>query len=199
MVPNGLMVLGRLSCPLYSSKYLFITTITSFSLSDLAEQIAAIVVLTLIAVGILTACSLAQCYRTRTGFFAARRRRDHEARVSSTKAYELRQMFRVLSHTGHYDSAAAAERARRLKSTDGSVAKRNAKVPLSPSANELSVRPNASANARGITKKCRHRSGVICGSCSEEKTRLTPLLELDGKNEEEPGSGKGIVLSGPNI
>ena len=108
-------------------------------------------------------------------------------------------MFRVLSHTGHYDSAAAAERARRLKSTDGTVAKRNAKVQLSPSANELSVRTNASANARGITKKCRHRSGVICGSCSEEKTRLTPLLELDGKSEEEPGSGKGTVLSGPNI
>ena len=105
-------------------------------------------------------------------------------------------MFRVLSHTGHYDSAAAAERARRLKSTDGTVAKRNAKVQLSPSAND---RTNASANARGITKKCRHRSGVICGSCSEEKTRLTPLLELDGKSEEEPGSGKGTVLSGPNI
>ena len=192
------MVFGRLSCPLYSSKYLFITTITSFSLSDLAEQIAAIVVLTLIAVGILTACSLAQCYRTRTGFFAARRRRDHEARVSSTKAYELRQMFRVLSHTGHYDSAAAAERARRLKNTDGTVAKRNAKVLLPPSANELSDRPTASANARGIIKKCRHRSGVICGSCSEEKTRLTPLLEHDGKSEEGPGSGKGMILSCAN-
>ena len=168
--------------------------------SDLAEQIAAIVVLTIIAVGILTACSLAQCYRARTGFFAARRRRDHEARVSSTKANELRQMFRVLSHTGHYDSAAAAERARLMKTPDSAAAKKNSKALLSPCNNDLSVRPiapaaaaAAAATASGIAKKCRHRSGA-CGGCSDEKRRLAPLMEHDVKSEEEPGSGLGVML-----
>ena len=168
--------------------------------SDLAEQIAAIVVLTIIAVGILTACSLAQCYRARTGFFAARRRRDHEARVSSTKANELRQMFRVLSHTGHYDSAAAAERARLMKTPDSAAAKKNSKALLSPCNNDLSVRPiapaaaaSAAATASGIAKKCRHRSGA-CGGCSDEKRRLAPLMEHDVKSEEEPGSGLGVML-----
>ena len=158
--------------------------------SDLAEQIAAIVVLTIIAVGILTACSLAQCYRARTGFFAARRRRDHEARVSSTKANELRQMFRVLSHTGHYDSAAAAERARLMKTPDSAAAKKNSKALLSPCNNDLS---DLSATASGIAKKCRHRSGA-CGGCSDEKRRLAPLMEHDVKSEEEPGSGLGVML-----
>ena len=183
----------RLNLPLYIHLRLLF-------FSDLAEQIAAIVVLTIIAVGILTACSLAQCYRARTGFFAARRRRDHEARVSSTKASELRQMFRVLSHTGHYDSAAAAERARLMKAPDSAAAKKNSKALLSPCNNDLSIRPiapaaaaAATATASGIAKKCRHRSGA-CGGCSDEKRRLAPLMEHDVKSEEEPGSGLGVML-----
>ena len=113
-------------------------------------------------------------------------------------------MFRVLSHTGHYDSAAAAERARLMKTPDSAAAKKNSKALLSPCNNDLSVRPiapaaaaaaaAATASASGIAKKCRHRSGA-CGGCSDEKRRLAPLMEHDVKSEEEPGSGLGVMLS----
>ena len=106
-------------------------------------------------------------------------------------------MFRVLSHTGHYDSAAAAERACLMKATDSAAAKKNSKALLSPCINQLSVGSSVTddaATASGIARKCRHRSGT-CGSCSDEKRRLEPLMEQDAKSEEEVGSGLGPKLS----
>ena len=194
MILNSLLAMLDFDLQPSLSRFLAIafTHLGYLIFSDLAEQIAAIVVLTIIAVGILTACSLAQCYRTRTGFFTARRRRDHEERASSNKANELRQMFRVLSHTGHYDSAATAERARRMKAHNSAAAKRTSKALLSPCNNELAVRPNPAAGP-GMARNCRHGNGASSG-CSDEMRRLAPLIEHDGKSEEGPGNGLGGIL-----
>ena len=142
------------------------------NISDLAEQIVAIVILTIIAVGILTACSLAQCYRARTGFFAGRRTHD-EAGVSPTKASELRQMFRALSHTGHYDSAAAAERARLMQVANARELSKDKKVAASAN-HQLGIGSTA------IPRQCccRHKSGAGC--CCSDKRMLGPLMEREG-------------------
>ena len=148
------------------------------NISDLAEQIVAIVILTIIAVGILTACSLAQCYRARTGFFAARRRHD-EVGVSPSKVNELRQMFRALSHTGHYDSAAAAERARLMQAAEARELNKDKIVAASLPNRQLGI---------GSTEiprqcRCRHKSGAGCG-CSD-KRMLGPLMEQERNTEQE--------------
>ena len=150
-----------------------LSSCTCVGVSDNAETVLAIIVMVLIGMGLLTACSLVQCYRTRTGLFVAQRRRDNEARASSTKAHELRTLFRAISHTGTVTGSGSA---------DGGLQSSGENSWLG-AGGYRQMRGAASAAVAATARRARKMSGSASIADDDERQKLEPVTEEENAAE----------------
>jgi hypothetical protein len=149
--------------------------------NDNATAVLEIIVLVIIGMGLVLSLSLVQCHRSRTGLFAGPRQRDNEARVSSSRAQELRTMFRALSHTG---TQIQGESTNEHSWLSGSVVGyRQIRTSSEPSTS------SSSATEFSLTKKTGRQSGDeqkrVLKTLMEQPTETTIGEEEEGIKEEE--------------